>query len=66
MSLFGVELNAQINKLLLEAKLQMSKHKFLPNLRTLYRSFASFDQEVQGKINITNFEKVSLVFYSRL
>ena len=55
MSFFGVEINAQMNKMLMEIKLQLSKNKFKPNFRTMYRSFAENDPEVTGKINIEQF-----------
>ena len=48
MSLFGVELNQQINKIITEMRLTLQKHKLMPNLRTIYRSCAQFDPEVCG------------------
>ena len=50
MSLFGVELNQQVNKIITEMRLTLQKHKLLPNLRTIYRSFAQYDVEVTGLI----------------
>lgn len=58
MSLFGVELNHQINRLITEIRLQLNKQKFLPNVRTIYRSFAKYDPEISGLISTQNFEKV--------
>lgn len=43
MAFFGVELNAQVNKLIGNIKLTLNKNKYLPNFRTIYRSFAAFD-----------------------
>lgn len=59
MSLFGVELNHQINRLIIEIKLQLNKQKFIPNVRTLYRSFAKYDPEITGIVLTSNFEKVT-------
>jgi hypothetical protein len=39
-------------------RLTLQKHKLLPNIRTLYRSFAQFDIEVSGFIPPPLFEKV--------
>lgn len=58
MSLFGVELNHQINRLITEIRLQLHKQKLIPNVRTIYRSFAKYDPEISGLISTTNFEKV--------
>ena len=58
MSLFGVELNHQINRIITEMRLTLQKHKLLPNLRTIYRSFAQYDIEVSGFIPPPLFEKV--------
>ena len=58
MSLFGVELNHQSNRIITEMRLTLQKHKLLPNLRTIYRSFAHFDVEVSGMIPPPLFEKV--------
>lgn len=55
MSLFGVEVNAQVNRLLTEIKLHLAKHKFTPNLRSLYRSFANFDEGITGTISLHHF-----------
>ena len=44
MSFFGVELNAQVNKLLFEIRLQLSRNKYTPNIRTIYRSFTEYDR----------------------
>ena len=43
MSFFGVELNAQLNRLLLEIRLKLSQNKWMPNFRTLYRSLVKYD-----------------------
>jgi hypothetical protein len=58
MSLFGVELNSQINRLITEVRLTLQKQKFIPNVRTLYRSFAQFDPEIRGEVTPQQFEKV--------
>lgn len=58
MSLFGVELNHQVNRLITEIRLQLNKHKFIPNVRTIYRSIAKYDPEITGVISTTHFEKV--------
>ena len=50
MSLFGVELNHQMNKIITEMRLTLQKHKLFPNLRTIYRSCAQIDTEVCGLI----------------
>jgi hypothetical protein len=61
MSLFGVEINAQINRLLLEIRLQLAKNKFVPNFRTIYRSIAKYDPQITGLISINHLEKVDLL-----
>jgi hypothetical protein len=61
MSLFGVELNHQTNRIITEIKLNLQKHKFVPNLRTLYRSFAQADPEISGLLSAKQFEKVRLL-----
>lgn len=58
MSFFGVELNAQVNKLLFEIRLHLSRNKYTPNIRTIYRSFTEYDGLVSGKIQTHNFEHV--------
>lgn len=55
MSFFGVELNSQVNKLLFEIRLQLSRNKHTPNLRTIYRSFAKYDHQISGNIQTFNF-----------
>jgi hypothetical protein len=60
MSFFGVELNSQVNKLLFEIRLQLSRNKYTPNLRTIYRSFVKYDGQVSGNIQTYNFEHVRL------
>jgi hypothetical protein len=62
MSFFGVELNAQINKLVLNIKLTLGKNKYLPNFRTIYKSFVKYDTNQIGLISIDQFEKVILYF----
>ena len=61
MSFFGVELNAQINRLYLDIKLILSKNKYLPNFRTIYRSFAKYDTEQTGWVSNSHFEKVYII-----
>jgi len=58
MSFFGVELNAQLNKLLVQIRLTLAKNSYLPNIRTIYRSCAKFDPQNTGRISLINFEKV--------
>jgi hypothetical protein len=63
MSLFGVELNHQVNRLITEIRLQLNKNKFIPNVRTIYRSIAKYDPEISGVISTPNFEKVTMRLY---
>lgn len=63
MSLFGVELNHQVNRLITEIRLQLNKNKFIPNVRTIYRSIAKYDPEISGVISTNNFEKVWMETY---
>lgn len=58
MSFFGVEQNAQLNKLIFDMRLHLSRNKYAPNLRTIYRSFVDYDREQSGKIEAHNFERV--------
>lgn len=58
MAFFGVELNAQVNRLLLEMRLTLAKNQYLPNIRTIYRSCAKYDPEQSGWITPAQFEKV--------
>ena len=60
MSFYGVELNSQVNKLLFEIRLQLSRNKYTPNFRTIYRSLADYDRDLSGKIQSFNFEHVSI------
>ena len=55
MSFFGVELNAQINKLVLAIKLTLGKNKYLPNFRTIYRSFIKADPDQFGYVSPVQF-----------
>ena len=48
MAFFGVELNSQINRLLLEIRLKLAQNKTYPNLRTIYQSFANYDLQTSG------------------
>lgn len=59
MSFFGVELNAQVNRLILEIRLTLTKNKYLPNFRTIYQSFAKYDTEQSGWVSPQHFEKVT-------
>ncbi len=52
MAFFGVELNAQINKLVYNIKLTLGKNKYNPNFRTIYRSFVKFDAEQSGYVSL--------------
>jgi hypothetical protein len=58
MSFFGVELNSQVNRLILEIRLKLSQNKLNPNFRTIYRSFATHDKNATGLISPVLFEKV--------
>ena len=55
MSFFGVELNAQVNRLILEIRLTLTKNKYLPNIRTIYQSLAKYDPEQNGWVSPQNF-----------
>ena len=66
MAFFGVELNAQINKLVYNIKLTLAKNKYNPNFRTIYRSFIKYDPEQTGYVNSTHFEKVVIILKIRL
>lgn len=57
MSFFGVELNAQINKLVGQIKLSLNKNKYYPNFRTMYRSFVNYDPEQTGVVTIEQLDK---------
>lgn len=59
MSFFGVELNAQLNRLMFDIRLNLAKNKYIPNIRTLYRSFVQYDNQVTGLISGFYFEKVN-------
>lgn len=59
MSFFGVELNAQVNRLVLEIRLTLTKNKYLPNFRTIYQSLAKYDTEQSGWVSPQHFEKVT-------
>ena len=59
MSFFGVELNAQVNKQVFEIRLQLSRNKHSPNVRTIYRAFANYDPEISGFIQLQRFEQVT-------
>jgi hypothetical protein len=58
MAFYGVELNAQINKLIGQIKLILNKNKYYPNFRTIYRSFINFDGEQSGLVNNEQLNKV--------
>lgn len=57
MAFFGVQLNAQINRLSGQIKLTLNKNQYYPNFRTLYRSFATFDANQTGLISIEQLDK---------
>lgn len=61
MSFFGVELNSQLNRLYLEIRLKLSQNKFVPNFRTIYRSFAQRDPQISGLISSNNFDQVIII-----
>ena len=56
MSFFGAELSTQANKLIFEIRLTLSRNKYAPNVRTIYRSCADYDQQVSGLIQSIQFE----------
>lgn len=43
MSFFGVELNSQVNRLILEIRLKLAQNKMYPNLRTISNSLRKVD-----------------------
>ena len=51
-------MNAQVNRLVLNIKLTLAKNKYLPNFRTIYRSFVNYDHEQSGLVSPNHFEKV--------
>lgn len=57
MAFFGVELNAQVNRLLGQIKLTLNKNNYLPNFRTIYRAMAAYDPEQTGYVTLSQFEK---------
>jgi hypothetical protein len=58
MSFFGVELNAQVNKLNLQIRLNLSRNRHAPNFRTLYKSFYDSDKDLTGFVTTDQFEEV--------
>lgn len=52
MAFFGVELNAQVNRLLGNIKMSLNKNKYLPNFRTIYQAFVSFDPQQTGTVTL--------------
>lgn len=58
MAFFGVELNAQVNRLIGQIKLTLNKNKYYPNFRTIYQSFVSFDPQLIGIVTLEQFDKV--------
>jgi hypothetical protein len=40
---------------MLEARFQVAKQKFLPNIRTLYQSFATYDPKMTGHVTLSQF-----------
>lgn len=58
MAFFGVELNAQVNRLVGQIKLTLNKNKYYPNFRTIYRSFVGFDPQQSGVVTIEQLDKV--------
>lgn len=55
MSFFGVELNAQVNKLNLQLRLNLSRNRHSPNFRTLYKSLYEFDKQLTGVVSLEHF-----------
>lgn len=58
MSFFGVELNAQVNKLNLQIRLLLARNRHSPNFRTLYRGFYGQDKGLSGMVTAEQFEDV--------
>lgn len=58
MAFFGVELNAQINKIIGNIKLTLNKNKYNPNFRTIYRAFAAYDPQQTGSVTLDQLDKV--------
>lgn len=52
MAFFGVELNAQVNRLVGQIKLTLNKNKYYPNFRTIYKSFYGFDPHQNGAVTL--------------
>ena len=57
MAFFGVELNAQVNRLIGQIKLTLNKNKYNPNCRTLYKSFVKYDADQTGVVSLEQFDK---------
>lgn len=57
MSFFGVELNAQVNKLNLQLRLNLSRNRHAPNFRTLYKAFYENDKQLTGFVSLEGFEQ---------
>jgi hypothetical protein len=55
MSLFGVQINTQLNTLILNIRLFLANTKHHANFRTIYRSFAQSDPQITGLISIQIF-----------
>lgn len=58
MAFFGVELNAQVNRLVGQIKLTLNKNKYYPNFRTIYKSFYGFDPQQNGSVTLEQLDKV--------
>ncbi len=50
MSFFGIQLNAQVNKLMFEIRLNLAKNKHMPNIRTIFRTFIQYDNNMTGLV----------------
>ena len=57
MAFFGVQLNAQVNRLIGQIKLTLNKNKYYPNFRTMYRSFVKYDPNQTGIVVIEHLDK---------
>lgn len=57
MAFFGVELNAQVNRLIGQIKLTLNKNKYNPNFRTIYKSFVKYDADQTGVVSLEQFDK---------
>ena len=57
MAFFGVQLNAQVNRLIGQIKLTLNKNKYYPNFRTIYKCFVHYDPNQTGIVTIEQLDK---------